>query len=67
VGHSSFPVNGQPRLSPDACSRDLLVLITWHGRNVVVRLSQVTHLEGDESTAEAIGDWHYWVAQGYCF
>ena len=18
-------------------------------------------------TAEAIGDWHYWVAQGYCF
>lgn len=21
----------------------------------------------DESTQEAIGDWHYWVAQGYCF
>jgi hypothetical protein len=19
----------------------------------------------DESTTEAIGDWHYWVAQGY--
>jgi hypothetical protein len=23
-------------------------------------------VDPDESTAEAIGDWHYWVAQGYC-
>jgi len=21
----------------------------------------------DDSTAEASADWHYWVAQGYCF
>ncbi|MGH9449691.1 MAG: hypothetical protein ACRD11_04035, partial [Terriglobia bacterium] len=21
----------------------------------------------DQSTSEAIADWHYWVAQGYCF
>jgi len=21
----------------------------------------------DESTAEAIADWRYWLAQGYCF
>jgi len=20
----------------------------------------------DESTQEAIGDWHYWISQGYC-
>jgi len=28
----------------------------------------VSQLEAnpDESTQEAIGDWHYWVAQGYC-
>jgi hypothetical protein len=24
-------------------------------------------LDAGESTAEAAGDWHYWVAQGYCF
>ncbi|MGD0225063.1 MAG: calcium-binding protein [Terriglobia bacterium] len=24
-------------------------------------------MDVDESTAEAIADWHYWVAQGYCF
>ena len=23
-------------------------------------------IEADDTTAEAIGDWHYW-AQGYCF
>lgn len=56
------------RMAPeDACSTDMLVLIRWHGRNVAVPLSQLTPLRADESTAEAIGDWHYWLAQGYCF
>ena len=56
------------RLAPEeACSTDMLVLIQWHGRNVAVPLSQLTAIDADESTAEAIGDWHYWVAQGYCF
>jgi hypothetical protein len=56
------------RLAPeDACSCDMLVLIMWHSRNVAVPLSQLTPLDADESTAEAIGDWHYWVAQGYLF
>ncbi len=51
----------------DSCRSDMLVLIRWKGRNVAVPLSQLTPLDADESTAEAIGDWHYWVAQGYCF
>ena len=29
-------------------------------------LSQLTAVDPDESTDQAIGDWHYWVAQGYC-
>jgi hypothetical protein len=28
-------------------------------------LSQLTAIDPDESTDEAIGDWHYWVAHGY--
>ena len=42
-----------------------------------VRRVQLEDINGDveledigvdaQSTAEAIGDWHYWVAQGYCF
>jgi len=56
------------RLAPeDSCSSDMLVLIRWEGRNLAIPLSQLTPLDAEESTAEAIADWHYWVAQGYCF
>jgi hypothetical protein len=56
------------RLAPeDACSGDMLVLIRWQGRKMAVPLSQLTALDTDESTIQAIGDWHYWVAQGYQF
>ncbi len=51
----------------DSCAHDMLVLIRWHNRNVAVPLSQLTAIDADESTVEAIGDWHYWLAQGYCF
>jgi hypothetical protein len=56
------------RLAPDdACSTDILVLIRWQSRNMAVPLSQLAPVDPDESTAEAIGDWHYWVARGYLF
>jgi len=56
------------RMAPeDVCASDMLVLIRWHNRNVAVPLSQLTPVDADESTAEAISDWHYWVARGYCF
>jgi len=56
------------RMAPeDACSADMLMLILWHGRKMAVPLSQLAAINPDESTAEAIGDWHYWVAQGYQF
>lgn len=56
------------RMAPeDARSSDMLVLIRWQARSLAVPLSQLTAIAADESTIEAIGDWHYWVAQGYCF
>jgi hypothetical protein len=56
------------RMAPaDACSSDMLVLIRWQNRTMAVSLSQLTGVEADESAADVIGDWHYWVAQGYCF
>ena len=39
----------------------------WQGRTLAVPLSQLAAVDPDDSTAEAIADWHYWVAQGYCF
>jgi hypothetical protein len=56
------------RLVPeDSCAHDTLVLIRWHSRIVAVPLSQLTAINADESTTEAIADWRYWLAQGYCF
>ena len=56
------------RLAPeDACENDMLVQIKWQGRKMAVPLSQLAPIDPDESTEEAIGDWHYWVSQGYLF
>ena len=56
------------RMAPDnICEHDMLVLVRWQGRTMAAALAQLTAVDPDESTAEAIGDWHYWVAQGYCF
>ena len=54
------------RMAPeDNCEHDMFVLVRWQGRKMAVPLSQLATIDADESTAEAIGDWHYWVAQGY--
>jgi hypothetical protein len=56
------------RLAPeDVCENDMLVQIKWQGRKMAVPLSQLAAIDPDESTEEAIGDWHYWVSQGYLF
>jgi Calcium binding len=56
------------RMAPEvSCSADMLVLIRWQGRKLAVPLSQLASIDVDQSTADAIGDWHYWVAQGYLF
>jgi hypothetical protein len=60
-------VEGRRMAPEDACSADMLVLILWHERKLAIPLSQLAAIDPDESTAEAIGDWHYWVAQGYLF
>ena len=55
-------------MAPDeACTTDMLVVVRWQGRKLAVPLSQLTAIAPDESTEEAIGDWHYWVTQGYLF
>jgi hypothetical protein len=56
------------RLAPeDACASDMLVLIRWRGRKMAVPLSQLAAIGPDESTQQAISDWHYWVSRGYLF
>ncbi len=51
----------------EVCENDMLVQIKWQGRKMAVPLAQLAAVNPDESTAEPIGDWHYWVSQGYMF
>ena len=56
------------RLAPEeACTGDMLVLTRWHDRKVAVPLSQLTAIDENESTDQALADWKYWAAQGYRF
>ena len=56
------------RMAPEeVCSSEMLVLIRCQNRNVAVPLSQLAATNANESTAEAVSDWHYWLAQGYRF
>jgi hypothetical protein len=56
------------RMAPgDDCMSDMLVIIEWRGRTLGVPLAQLECVEADEETAQAIADWHYWVARGYEF
>ena len=51
----------------EECQREMFVEIKWRDRTVAVPLSQVSPLDADEDTNEAVEDWHYWVEQGYEF
>lgn len=42
---------------------EMQVEIEWHGRTLGLPLTQLIGVGVNEKTAEAIADWHYWVAQ----
>jgi hypothetical protein len=44
---------------------EMFVLIRWERRTLAVPLAQLDGVAVDEQTRQAIGDWQYWVAQGY--
>jgi hypothetical protein len=51
----------------DRCQSNMLAMTHWNNRNIAVPLSQLKAIGMNESTTQAIEDWHYWVVQGYCF
>lgn len=54
-------VTGMP--AEEDCIGEIMVLIDWCGRTLGVPLIQLDGIDVD--TAQAIADWHYWVAQGH--
>ena len=51
----------------DGCSADMLAMTRCSNRTLAVPLSQLKPIGVGESTSQAIQDWHYRIAQGYCF
>jgi hypothetical protein len=49
------------------CEREMFVSIRWGERTLAVPLAQLEIVEASDQTREAVEDWHYWVAMGYCF
>ena len=46
---------------------EMMVEIKWRDCTMGIPLAQIKGIGVDEKTAEAIADWHYWVAQGRQF
>jgi hypothetical protein len=44
------------------CAHQILVLGRWNARSLSVPLAQLQPIGVDKATAQAIADWHYWVA-----
>lgn len=57
--------------SEDECLRDMYVEVVDVGEsedNVhTVRLSDIEAIDPDEKNQQALGDWQYWIEQGYQF
>jgi hypothetical protein len=52
----------------DECEHEMFVMMPWERRGLAVPLSQLeaaSHV--DETTRQAVEDWHYWVERGYEF
>ena len=55
-------------MAPEAeCEHEMFVMIRWNRRTLAVPLAQLAGIGVDDETAQAIGDWHYWVGRGYEF
>lgn len=51
----------------DECMHEMFVRVRWERSALAVPLSQLMPRRVDAETRRAVEDWHYWVAQDYCF
>jgi DNA invertase Pin-like site-specific DNA recombinase len=74
VGSGSAQREAREKLLDSARRREIDIVLVWRldrwGRSLtdlLATLQELEHLGIGFVSAEAIADWHYWVAQGYCF
>lgn len=49
------------------CEKEMFVSVLWCDRKFSVPLDQWEYAGRDKKVRQAVGDWHYWVRQGYRF
>jgi hypothetical protein len=49
----------------DDCLNDMFVQVEYEDDEFSARLSDISPLNVDQDTQQAIADWHYWIARGY--
>lgn len=50
----------------DDCMAEVFVIARLHGKSkLAVPLGQLECLSSDNTTGQAVADWHYWLARGY--
>lgn len=50
----------------DECMHEVFVTVCWNGRKLAVPLAQLKPSpKSAAATKQAVGDWRYWVNQGY--
>ena len=56
-------VHGMP--AEDVCRHEMFVNIAWQEELLAVPLAQLSAVDVDDETEQAIQDWHTWVKRGY--
>lgn len=51
----------------EECGSEMFVTVKWEHRTLAVPLAQLQPIQADKPTQQAVGDWHYWIEQGYEF
>jgi hypothetical protein len=51
----------------DECRSEMFVEIEWDEQELAIPLSQLEVIKADDTTRQAVADWHYWVGRGYQF
>ena len=51
----------------DNCEHEMYVDVLWRDKTLAIPLAQLNPLNANDDSLEAVGDWHYWVNQGFSF
>ena len=51
----------------EECEHEMFVTMRWERRGLAIPLSQLEVVHADDTSRQAVEDWHYWVDRGYEF